>query len=355
MKKISRQLYIVLFFLLCLVPIVGMLLGFQSKAAAHEIQSRMPTSLTEDGHFRKTVLNEISAYLDDHFAARLELNTAWAKINASVFRSSVDDQIVVGKNGWLYYSPTVPDFLGKNLTDEELRAIAENLFTLQSGIEKGGSQFIFTIAPNKNSLYGANMPSAYKDNHGQSTAERLKPYLDEYGIHYVDLFETFSANSKTLYYATDSHWTEEGAALAADRILTAAGKASRFYSTGFHQEGYHLGDLYEMLFPASKAAEAALVYDGAFSYQVHGTTNNGNAMQIKTNCEDQNGRLLCWRDSFGISLYPYLADSYEQCLFSRRTVYDLNEYPTDNYDIFILEIVERNLASLAGDCVIVKG
>ena len=224
MKKLSRQLYIVLFFLLCLVPIVGMLLGFQSKAAAHEIQSRMPTSLTEDGHFRKTVLNEISAYLDDHFAARLELNTAWAKINASVFRSSVDDQIVVGKNGWLYYSPTVPDFLGKSLTDEELRAIAENLFTLQSGIEKGGSQFIFTIAPNKNSLYGANMPSAYKDNHGQSTAERLKPYLDEYGIHYVDLFETFSANSKTLYYATDSHWTEEGAALAADRILTAAGK-----------------------------------------------------------------------------------------------------------------------------------
>ena len=352
MKKISGQIYIALFFLLCMIPSIGMFLGYKSEAAANEIQAKMPTSVTENGHIRKTVLKEVSAYLEDHYAMRQQLNTAWAKINAKLFRSSVDEQIIVGKDGWLYYSPTVPDYTGQSLTDADLRAIAENLYKLQSGIEAGGSRFVFTIAPNKNSLYGEQMPAAYRNGHDQSTAERLKPYLEEYGIHYVNLFDAFAAEPEILYYATDSHWTEKGAALASDRILAAAEKESCFYGSGFHREGAHLGDLHEMLYPAGKASEPSVVYEGEFSYTVHGSTNKGNAITIKTTNEQGEKRLLCWRDSFGITLYPYLSEAFQQSTFSRKSVYDLNEYPPSDYDVFVLEIVERNLKNLTGDCVI---
>ena len=32
---------------------------------------------------------------------------------------------------------------------------------------------------------------------------------------------------------------------------------------------------------------------------------------------------LCWRDSFGIALYPYLAETFHDAVFSRSATYDL--------------------------------
>ena len=54
------------------------------------------------------------------------------------------------------------------------------------------------------------------------------------------------------------------------------------------------------------------------------------------------GNLLCYRDSFGILLFPYLADSYASAKFSRLVNYDL----TASADHVAIELVERNLRYL---------
>ena len=55
---------------------------------------------------------------------------------------------------------------------------------------------------------------------------------------------------------------------------------------------------------------------------------------------------MCWRDSFGVALYPYLAESFHDARFSRSATYDLIRIETDRADAVLIEIVERNIGFL---------
>ena len=139
---------------------------------------------------------------------------------------------------------------------------------------------------------------------------------------------------------------DEGAALAADTLLHAAEKESAYFSGAFRKGEDHRGDLYEMLYPSGSLREESLVY-APFTFQSLNNPNGGNALRILTHNESASGKLFCWRDSFGISLYPYLAESYSDALFSRSESYDLNQVLSFEADTLVLEIVERNLPRLA--------
>ena len=58
------------------------------------------------------------------------------------------------------------------------------------------------------------------------------------------------------------------------------------------------------------------------------------------------GSLYCRRDSFGIALYPFLADSFQQAEFSRSADYSVAAFSELDADVVILEIVERNIPLL---------
>ena len=345
--RLVRILWIALFLALCLIPSVGMLFAGETKPSANEILARKPAIIKRDGSFNQRVLNDVSDYIADRFAFRKRLVTAWAGLNASVFHSSAEEQIVLGSGGWLYFEPTLDDYMGRSMSEEELERAAAYLLSLQNEAQSRGARFVFTVAPNKNSLYGENMPSYIPQNHAGSNAQRLKHYLDLYGVNYVDLFEVFSACGETLYYRSDSHWTDRGAALAADAILAAADKPSDFFSGPFAEGEPHSGDLYQMLYPTGSGSEPGERYDPGFSFTLSGDPEGGNALRIKTSCSGQSGTLLCWRDSFGISLYPYLADRFENALFLRSSNYDLDEIDRTGADTVLIELVERNLGQLA--------
>ncbi len=66
---------------------------------------------------------------------------------------------------------------------------------------------LFTIAPNKSSLYPEHMPARYLTEDADGNYERVLPYLEQEGVNYADLFSVFRAHANVLYYKTDSHWT----------------------------------------------------------------------------------------------------------------------------------------------------
>lgn len=338
---------IALFLALSLLPVCSMLFVGQARASANEILASKPKLVNRDGSFNKHVLNDASDYIADRFAFRKQLVTAWARLNAFLFRTSAEDQVLLGKGDWLYYTDTLDDYMGRSMSDEELDHTAAFLASLQKAAESRGARFLFTIAPNKNSLYSENMPAYIPQDHSGSNAERLKPFLIKYGVNYCDLFSVFSGRGEVLYYETDSHWTDCGAALAADALLAGFDKDSAYFDGPFSAGEEHRGDLYEMLYPTGKETETSVVYAPGFGYSLAGDPNGGNALKISSSCEGRNGVLLCWRDSFGISLYPYLADSYSEAAFLRSTSYDPAEIDKIGADTVILEIVERNLSQLA--------
>lgn len=339
-KRFSSLLFVGAFLALCLLPTAGLLLWGASETVANEPPAAAPSFQKWDGSFNPDVLSDLADWLGQRFALRQEAITLWARLNAKVFRTSVTDSVLLGKNGWLYYEPTRADYTGSEpMTERELWCAARTLYLLQTYAEEQGADFLFAVAPNKNSLYAENMPALTRLD-TPTNAERLSALLSEMGVQTADLFDAFNGQEEALYYPTDSHWNGRGAALAADAILSALGRESGYFAGDFTAAA-HRGDLYEMLYPAGKDTDPDYVYTG-FSFTAD--KDDPNAMSINTQSAAGAGRLLCYRDSFGRNLYPYLAQSFAEAGFSRKNTYDPTSLSAG--DTMVVELVERNLRYL---------
>lgn len=169
MKK-AKLIFISIFIVLCLIPSVGMLIFGEAQPAANEVLAGKPSVTTRSGELSLSFLSDVSDYIADRFAFRQELATAWAGVNAKLLGTSVEEQVILGSDGWLYFSDTLPDYMGQGMSDAELRYLANDLALMQEYIESQGKQFAFTIAPNKNSIYPEHMPDYIENRHGESNA-----------------------------------------------------------------------------------------------------------------------------------------------------------------------------------------
>lgn len=346
-KKIGHILFCILFCVLCLIPFLGMLLFGPSQAGSNEVLSKKPSLLEKDGGLNWDYFSELSAYFGDHFALRQEMVTANAVMTAAVFQESAADGVIMGRDGWLYYGDTLADYEGTaSMTDRQLWCAAHTLSLMQEYALSQGCAFLFTVAPNKNTLYPAQMPARYEKAGTASNLDRLTAALAAEGVAYCDLTAVLSREAEPVYYRTDSHWTGYGSALAHDVLLAALGRDGNLAGEEF-QLTPHLGDLYEMLFPAGQRTEDGLSLARARTFSYVGTVRGPDDLMIRTVSEGQTGSLLMFRDSFGNTLHADLAEDFAAACFSRSMPYDLTLLDQEQADILMIELVERNLFQLA--------
>lgn len=343
MKKKLYILYCAVFFAVCLAPFAGMAFQEEPDLAANEVRVQLP-QLQTDGRFNADYFDQLTQYVDQNFAGRQTLITANGLLLKNLGESG-SEKVIQGRDGWLFFAETAKDYLGQaTISQREAFAIAQNLKTLKQGVEDRGGRFFFTIAPNKNSLYGQYMPARYKACRTGSNYALLKPYLDE--SYYVDLFDALGESEEILYHKWDSHWTRAGALRARDALLAAAGKTGRDYSAVPSQTvRRHRGDLYEMAFPKSLALDWDTVYDAEPDYTYLRPVRDDDDPLIET-WSEKKGNLILYRDSFGIALLPFMADEYGRAYFSKETPYDLEKAAAYLPGDVMLEIVERNLPQL---------
>lgn len=339
-KKAFYILFIVAILLLAMTLSLGTLIFGPSRPGANEQLSKKPVLIQGDGSWNPDFLGDVMTWFSDHFFLRQELISLDNWISAKLFRTSGSDSVILGENGWLYYADTLPDYSYTN-GDAHVYEAAKNLALMAEYCRENGKEFLFALAPNKNSLYPENMPQwIYED--GKSNRSLLFGMLEREGIPYVDLFAAFRGEDEVLYFAHDSHWNSKGAALGADLINAAFGKQTGYYGSAFTPGEAHQGDLYSMLYPAFRDGELDPGYSGELNFSYTGSGKSPDSITLETASEGT-GRLLAYRDSFGNLLYPYLADSYGEAYFSRSTVYDL----TREADFVLIELVERNMEYLA--------
>ena len=345
-KHLPYAVFTALILLLCLIPSLGMLLpAGEAAAGGNQTLSRAPALRNAEGNWNSEYLAQIQDYAGDNFYLRQDMITAWSALNAKVLGSSITEDVVLGKDGWLYFADTLPDYTGlAPMTDREIFSAARNLALISEYCESQGAEFLFTVAPNKNSLYPEHMPAVPR-NDLPSNAERLAESLAREGVHFLDLFSLFRGQEEALYFKTDSHWNGKGAALAADGVNRALGRSSNYFDGPFTQDEVHKGDLYDMLYPAGDGLEADLVYGGALAFEYDAPIRSAENLTIMTHGGGK-GSLLMFRDSFGNNLYPYLADSFDTSLFSRSMPYRLDLVSQREADFVAAELVERNLRYL---------
>lgn len=342
MKKWPVIVFSLLCLLLCASLSLGMLVFGPAEAAANERLASKPKLIQKDT-WNPDYLSELTKYVGDRFFLRQELITCRSRAYALLGSSTVED-VILGKKGWLYYAPTLGDYCGtEGLTRRELNAAARNLSLMAEYCEDIGARFLFVSAPNKNTLYPQAMPGYTAA--GEHDIHRLFPLLEASGVAYADLYAAFARQPETLYFAHDSHWNSRGAALAADEICASLGFSGSYFAGPFQGAEPHRGDLFEMLYPAADDPETDPVYAPGLKYTRKGSDTRPDSITIQTTGEGS-GVLLAFRDSFGNSLYPYLADSFAEARFSRLTAYDLLLAEEMGADCVLVELVERNLVYL---------
>ena len=347
MKKKGYLLYIIIVFAILLVPFLGMSFWATDRTTENTTLSEWP-AFVKDGKPNINYLEDMGDYFEDHFAFRLQMLTANAMIWSKGFDTSTTDQVVTGKDDWLYFSGTMDDYTGRDLlSDRELKAIVHNLSLMDSYVEFCGGRLIVTVAPNKNTLYNSAMPYYYQKGE-TSNLERLVPLLEEAGIEYVDLTETFQNEDEVLYFKRDSHWNNKGALLAYNAVMDAMGREHETYANvPTVTEKDHIGDIDEILYPLAAEPEENIYYskDWGFDY-VNDVTDNMDEW-IETVNPDKDGTLLMYRDSFGESILPFFADEYNKAYFSRLVPYNMENLIQYQPDTVIVERVERQIDAFA--------
>lgn len=345
--KAGHVFYLLAVFAVCALPLLAMGVRGETGTAENRTLASLPEPFDEKG-FRWDYLRELGAYFDDHFAFRSELVTLDARVRTSVFGVSPVSDVIAGEDGWLYYAATLDDFQHKNpVSDRMLFNIAHNLSLMQQYTESLGMEFLFTVAPNKNSLYGENMPQRFGYQvEDESDLERLAFWLEQEQVNYVDLFGLFREQEEVLYYQRDSHWNGKGAVMVYNALLDACGKAHETYEDSWTQtSNNYYGDLNRMVFPAKARPEADIQYIGgnAWAYSTGETVEDS---LVITESAKGSQTLLMYRDSFGNSLLPLMAGEFSQAVFSKRVPYPMTDLAAYWPDLVIVERVERHLPAL---------
>jgi hypothetical protein len=174
------------------------------------------------------------------------------------------EKAVIGRDGWLFYRPSV-----RYLTERPPAATASDsadplpaIRSFRDQLEARGIRLLVVPIPNKASVY-PEMLARRAEGAEVIVCEqtrRLFEQLEQSGIEHIDLFEVFrqarqkdrGSDRRRLYLAQDSHWSAEGARLAAGAIaqqVLASGtikRGDRAYVERSVTVRRH-GDLVEML------------------------------------------------------------------------------------------------------------
>ena len=347
MKKFGHILFTAAILILCLVPAAGMIFLGPSKAAGNEVLSPPPRTTKPDGSLNLDLLSDTADWFSDRFAFRQELVTADSVIKSALFHTSAQPDVTLGENGWLYYTETLDDYTGADLlTQRQAWCAARSLAMAQNYVEERGGTFIFTIAPNKISVYPQFAPRGLVPAETASVG-LMQEQLELQGVRYTDLFRPISDQNEVLYHKLDSHWTNKGAALAHDLLLAGLGLEGSAYEKAGTYQDTHRGDLYEMLYPASNKLDSQFEFDRPPEFEYTVPIRGVDDLRIMTASASQNEPLVMFRDSFGNALHSLMAESFSSAVFSRAMPYNLTLMDQTAARYVVVEIVERNLNLLA--------
>ncbi len=143
------------------------------------------------------------------------------------FLADAGEKAVVGRHGWLFYRPSVRYAIERQTGAPESDS-ADPLPAIRSfrdQLQAQGIRLLVVPVPNKESVYPGMLAKRAEDA-GVVVCEqtrRLLDQLEQCGIEHVDLFEVFRrakqeesrSDPRRLYLAQDSHWSPEGARVAA--------------------------------------------------------------------------------------------------------------------------------------------
>ena len=341
MKKRMLVIYIVV--MIGIMTSLGVSIFFKGDIHANESKAEIPR-LIQLGSLNENFLNESETYISQNYGLRDILMEQYTKGLENIFQTSAVNNVIVGKNEFLYFKDTLEDYMGtRSLKKRELFQIVRTLELMNEYVSSQNGKFLFVVAPNKNSLYDE-MPYYYQKTSNKKISYEIYDQLDN--VPYIDLFKMFQAKEDVLYYRTDSHWNNEGAYYAFKEVMKTFNKKVKNYSNYSLKETKIKGDLYHMLYPNRDANEVAYEISSKKKYKFITKTRSTEQNYIESINEQGQGNLLMFRDSFANNLVDYFSNEYKYAIYDKRTPYNFQNMSKYSSDTVIFEIAERNVKNI---------
>lgn len=359
MKKSTAFIYNAALIILIICPVILFLLFgkyIHSENNENRALKEMPAFSVFD---ISSYPSEFEAFFEDNLPFKNSLVLVNSYINYKVFKTSNSPNVIVGRDGWLFYKGAqnfgenpVADYQGSNLyTDAELEIIAENMQAAKEALESRGIKFALLLIPNKERVYDKYMPASYGEAAQNNRMEQVADYLvRNTDIRVVNITEELkeyaeSPGNGRIYYKYDTHWNHTGAYIAAQIM----GRELGFELPDISSLTENLVDAPSMDLAVQLSMQSVLnegkiaVYEGFTDRNIKSTTNEAvTEFNFRDISADAGGeKLLILGDSFSGTLGRYMSAGYEEtyAIFNNNyTAKILDEYKPD---VVVFETVER--------------
>lgn len=366
MNKIAKIIYTAIFVFICCVPLISMPFFYSSEndeTIGKEERQEMPDIISDDG-INQNFGNDFNLWFTQSLAFRPEIITAKNKFDSGILMKK-SNNVIVGKEGWLFTEESVNDYCGITVSKREIHNIARTIFLMQAYCNENGVNFIFAAAPNKNTIYPEYMPLGYIKGK-TSNLDLLEKEIQNMGINYADLKNMLighKENGEMLFLKNDTHWNYLAALYSYNEIMRGLEKEHKTYSgENFEIRNDWLGDLSKMLYPSFPVSCEQYYFDinyGSYRFvKPRNSMSNDLLMEtlmgdsekidtvIQTRNSNEKGSVYISRDSFFRSMLPFIVDNYKSTYITRYRDFDLRNINLSGYTDVIYEMVERKLDSI---------
>ena len=216
-SEIMTRWFTISFFIIVLfLPMMGHIGGFFDQAYIQKTEKRNPNLMPETSILKKSPKDFATAfesYLNDHFGFREKL----VRLNSQTrlkLGISPSDKVVIGKDGWLYYSAEkiIEQYRGIEIFSSlELDSWMEAAESRNKWLAERGIKYFFAFFPEKTSGYPEFLPDWIR--RGTTIRrDQVTKKLEGSNIPYIDVTPAVLEAKKNspVYYKTDSHWNFHG-------------------------------------------------------------------------------------------------------------------------------------------------
>ncbi len=362
----KNNIFNIIFIIILFLPVSQMLFKYLPEREIKEqrIYAKPPDlSLLYDLKTCENYFKLFELFFNDHYGLRSNLIHLNSMLNIKLLNVSPRKDIIIGKNGWLFYDSmwggiSFKDFYGKALfTEKEMFILKQNLLVLKKKFSKMNIDLIFVIGSNKQSVYSEFLPDII--NHKKSSltrADQINSIANEIDIKYIDTrFSLLKAKKEykfPLYYKTDTHWNSLGAYIAYEDIINTVSDKGYIVNDNFRKdlsikstENSGIGDLASFINYSGELNDSEINLNVPVNYSNNiykgYTAKNGNKSAITKLNINTFPKVVMFGDSFSVLMMQFLSESFSEVIYNYSYTIDLNIIEKEKPDIVIYEFVER--------------
>lgn len=359
----SDTILVIVFLIAICLPAADVLLDLDPTRLSEKRRLAPPPPVRLSQPLEVSYTAAFESWWNDSFGFRRSLVVGYSRALLALGVSPTPS-VILGRSGWLFFAgdEALASYRAvQPFTEAELAAWQHRIETRRDWLAERGIHYLVVIAPNKETIYPEFMPGHLNRVRPVTRLDQLVTYLRSHSsVAIVDPRDVLRAAKAEgiVYLRTDTHWNDVGAWLLHREILmglrqwypqlepTPAAAFVPNIRTGWS------GDLATMLGLDGRLSEDKLELAPRNGRAARGADPGPRPEDPQRNLSAaERGtaslpRAVMFHDSFGLSLQPFVAESFSRIVFSSgptnwRRNFDAALVERERPAVVIQEIAER--------------